>query len=201
MVASPPPSPAAAETFGEFLDPVPLCSEFLSLNFTLSDSSRMQRWRNYGLSADFLGDYFSSFFPGKSADGPALSHQGTVKASVSFIANELLENAVKYGDPSVTIPINMTLRLYEDAIIFEVSNPIPEAAAQKYQVFIRQLLASDPAQLYFEQLEKTAMGTGESHIGLLTMIYDYEARFGWRFTPIPDQPHRLWVSVMVHLAI
>ncbi|BFM40659.1 hypothetical protein [Synechocystis sp. LKSZ1] len=201
MSASPSPAPASAEIFGEFLDPVPLCHDFLTLNFTLSDQSRMQRWRNYGLSADFLGDYFSSFFPGKSVDSQELSEQATVKASVSFIANELLENAVKYGDQSVTLPISITLRLYEEAIIFEASNPIDEGAAQKYQAFIRQLIESDPAQLYFEQLEKTAMGAGESHIGLLTMIYDYEARFGWRFTPVVDQPNRLWVSVMVHLAI
>ncbi|WP_239651647.1 hypothetical protein [Neosynechococcus sphagnicola] len=53
-----------AQTFGAFLDEVPASDEFLTLNFSLSSSARQQRWSNYGLSADFLGDYFAAFFPG-----------------------------------------------------------------------------------------------------------------------------------------
>jgi len=183
---------SASQTFGHFLDPIPPSDEFLTLNFSLSTQSRNQRWRNYGLSADFLGDYFSTFFPG---DAQGANAKETVKASVSYIANELLENAVKYSDSSLNLPISITLRLYPEQIIFEVVNPASPTLVDVYQKFIQLFLKSDLGDLYLKQLEATAAGLGESHMGILTMIHDYDAQFGWRFVPINDQSGGVWVTV------
>jgi hypothetical protein len=53
--------------------------------------------------------------------------------------------------------------------------------------------------LYAEQLEQTALGLGGSHMGILTMINDYEARLGWKFDPLPQQPGVVQITVMAHL--
>ncbi len=189
------------QILGDFVVPVPPSDEFLTLNFSLTARDRFDRWRNYGLSADFLGDYFSAFFPGEVSNGDDINLRDHVKGSVSYIANELLENAVKYSDLTLNLPVNITLRLYDKKIIFEASNPINLDSAKHYQDFIKTLLASDPSDLFLEQLEKTAAGSGSSHIGLLTMINDYEAHFGWKFSPISQQLDSFWVTVMVHLNV
>jgi len=188
--------------WGKFLEPVPDSSEFLTLNFSLNRENRLQRWRNYGLSADFLGDYFANFFPGNDDNGQDISHQDAVKGSVSYIANELLENAVKYTAIASNSPITITLRLYDQNIIFETRNITDLENAAKYQTFIERLLDSDPNDLYLEQLEKSALGnSAQSHIGLLTMINDYQAQFGWQFAPVPASKTLVWVTVMTHLDI
>lgn len=190
--------PAQAHVYGEFQLEPPPCSDFLTLNFTLSDENRLQRWSNYGLSADFLGDYFSAFFPGASLASAPISRRDEVKAAVSFVANELIENAVKYGDRSDEKPITITIRLYKNTITLAASNPSTDRHVDRYKGFVTKLLASDPDQLYFEQLEQTAMGTGQSQMGILTMVNDYQARFGWCFAPLATAGQWL-VTVMVHL--
>lgn len=196
MIALPP-----AQTFGYFPDPIPPSSEFLTLNFSLSTALRTQRWRNYGLSADFLGDYFSTFFPGEDSTEKEINRRNSIKGSVSYIANELLENAVKYGDASLNLPVSITLYLYTDQIIFEVSNPACNLVVKTYQDFIRILLASNPSELYLQQLEATATSSGESHMGILTMINDYEAQFGWQFSPLPHQAEGYWVTIRAYLTV
>lgn len=196
------PDGALCEDYGDFEAAPQACTDFLTLNFTLSDEHRLKRWSNYGLSADFLGDYFSAFFPGPSLDEASISRRDAVKAAVSFVANELIENAVKYGERSDALPITICLRLYGSTILFEASNPATADHVERYRAFVTRLLETDPAELYFQQLEQTATGTGQSHMGLLTMINDYQARFGWRFAPVtaPGSGVERWmVTVMVRL--
>lgn len=187
--------------WGDFLDPVPPSQEFLTLNFSLDRINRLQRWHNYGLSADFLGDYFANFFPGKEEDS-GISHKDRIKGSVSYIANELLENAVKYSTTTQDCPITITLHLYDQQLIFETSNMALLKTAANYENFIKILLENDPLELYIEQLEKSSMeNSGASQIGLLTMVNDYQARFGWQFTPVAESEDLIWVTVMTHLDI
>jgi hypothetical protein len=189
------------QTFGTFLDEIPASDEYLTLHFSPASAPRKHRWRNYGLSADFLGDYFAAFFPGDEVANSKINRRDTVKAAISYIANELLENAVKYSDEAVNLPISITLYLYEQQIIFQVTNHASLSAVQGYQQFIQSLINSDPDDLYTRQLEKTALGTGASNMGLLTMMNDYSARFGWRFQPLENRPDTCWVSVMAHLDV
>lgn len=190
------------ECYGDFDASPPACSDFLTLNFTLSNEHRLKRWSNYGLSADFLGDYFSAFFPGPSLDETSISNRDRVKAAVSFVANELIENAVKYGARNDALPITITLRLYGSTILLEASNPATTEHVDSYKEFVAHLLDSDPTELYFRQLETTALGSGQSQMGLLTMINDYQARFGWRFRSVDSLEsdiQRWTVTVMARL--
>lgn len=192
----------STQTFGRFLANIPESQEYLTLNFApTSAPQRQQRWRNYGLSADFLGDYFAAFFPGDEILENTIQLKDTVKAAVSYIANELLENAVKYSDESANLPISITLRLYEQSIIFEVVNYASTTTAQVYQQFVEALQTSDLDELYIQQLEKTALGEGGSHLGILTILKDYAAIGGWQFEPLCNSPTVSCVHVMVHLVV
>ncbi len=190
------------QTFGQFKDDSLESQEYLTLNFAPSSTpQRQQRWRNYGLSADFLGDYFATFFPGEEVPESAINLKDTIKASVSYIANELIENAVKYSDESTHLPISITLRLFDKDIIFQVTNYADQAVAQRYQKFVQTLQSTDLAELYTRQLEKTALGEGESSIGILSIIHDYSAQGGWRFEPLIDCPTISKVTVTMHLVV
>lgn len=193
--------PPPAQTFGLSLDSIPASDEYLTLHFSPASPPRRRRWRNYGLSADFLGDYFAAFFPGDQIPDSKINRQDTVKAVVSYIANELMENAVKYSVEGNNHPISITLHLYAHEIIFEVTNYTSPTWAATYQSFIETLLAADLDEFYTQQLEKTATGTGPSQMGLLTIMHDYGAKMGWSLQPLADHPETVKISVMACLPI
>jgi hypothetical protein len=195
-------SSAKVQVFGDFKIPQSDNQEYLTLQFSPTFGPRQRRWRNYGLSADFLGDYFATFFPGKALPDSAINQQDTVKAAVSYIANELLENAIKYTDESILAPIVISLYLQEDLITFRVINHTNAATANNYITFINMLLAADDIDsLYTQQLEKAALGDGQSNMGLLTMMTDYHARFAWQFTHDPQDAEVMAVDVLAYLMV
>jgi hypothetical protein len=177
---------------GRFLDCLENSKEYLTISFSPSESARRQRWRNYGLSADFLGDYFATFFPGgarEAGEPEELMGRDTVKSAISYIANELLENAIKYHTSLSQDPISISLYLYEDCIVFQSINWVEPQPAEQFRHFIRGILdAEDVDGLFAQHLEKAATGQGESHMGFLTMICDYGVEFGWSLRPRSDDP-------------
>ncbi len=191
----------AVQTFGNVPAEMLASEEYLTLNFSPSSAPRKRRWGNYGLSADFLGDYFAAFFPGDAIPDSKINQRDTVKATISYIANELLENAVKYSDDSVGYPVSISLYLYERQIIFQVVNYTKSVVAENYQRFIQDLLSSDLDEFYTKQLEKAATGLAGSSMGVLTMMNDYGAQFGWRFQPSQKDPDVLQVDVLVYLDV
>ena len=86
---------ANVQTFGDVVAISPRSDQYLTLQFSPDTSPRQRRWRNYGLSADFLGYYFATFFPGEASPESGLQRPDVVKAAVSYIANELIENPVE----------------------------------------------------------------------------------------------------------
>ncbi len=190
------------QTFGDFIEPTP-SQEYLIIGFSPSSIPLKQRWRNNGLSADFLADYLTSFFPGNEDDPSTIDRQAEIKSAVSYIANELLENAMKFNDETSDYPIDIKLQLKSDGLIFSVANSISPQAVDQFQGYIRQLLASDPSELYIEQLEKNAAdesSTG-SGLGLLTMLSDYTAKMGWKFQTVQQDPEVITVTTMVQLRV
>jgi hypothetical protein len=117
------------------------------------------------------------------------SRQGEVKHAVIYVANELLENAMKYHAPDVDIPIKIHLELTSDQITVSVTNGIVVAQAERYKAFIEQLKQGDVADLIVKQQEEGAKPDklAGSCLGLLTMIADYDALLDWHFDIPPAQ--------------
>lgn len=191
------------QIFGDFSDNLPDGQEGLTMVFSPTSVPLKHRWRNNGLSADFMADYFATFFPGNEEANPEIATQEQVKSAVSFIANELLENAMKFNDESLPKPISIRLQMDSHRLVFFATNSVHPQKVKKFQQFIQELVTSDPSELYLRHLEKDTEDINEnsSGLGLLTMINDYQAKLGWKFEMVDHNPDALTVTTMVQLTV
>ena len=187
--------------FGTFIENLPPSQEYLILSFSPSSIPLEQRWRNNCLSADFLADYFSTFFSSK--DEELGGKTAEIRSAISYIANELLENAMKYGEAKFSSPISLQIHLNQNNIVFKSSNSINLEEVSSFQENIRELITSDPEELYLNKLEENALNEDEqeSGLGFLTMLNDYDAKLGWKFDTVPTQIREITVTTMVQLEI
>jgi diguanylate cyclase (GGDEF)-like protein len=174
-------TPTLSETVGIFLERSGKC-EYLTLSFSPLSTPLHSRWRNNGLSADFIGDYVITFLPSEGHSA-GQSCQNEIRHAITFIVNELLENAMKYHARDVDIPIRMHLELTKDHITVSASNGVGQDQARRYHAFVENLQRGDAADLLLKQQEESAAFSeaAASSLGLLTMITDYGAELGWRF--------------------
>jgi hypothetical protein len=191
-----------SETLGKYGERSDEC-EYLTLAFSPSHVPLRSRWRNNGLSADFLGDYVITFLPAKGGMAAVESHQNEIKYAVTYIANELLENAMKYHERDVDVPVRIHLELTSDHIIVSVSNSIGAGQAELYKSFVERLLEGDPGEMLLKQQEESAKSeeSAASGVGLLTMINDYDAQLGWRFEVHPVQSQVMTVTTSAVLPL
>lgn len=194
---------AMSEIFGDFIDDLPTCEEYLIIGFSPSSVPLKQRWRNNGLSADFIADYFTTFFPGSQESPFGTNIKAEVKSAVSFIANELLENAMRFSDEKSQHPVSIQLHLGSDKMVFLVSNTVTPEQTEKLKAFIEELTLCDPGDLLIRQLEENASQESLTHsgLGLLTMVNDYQAKLGWKFATLQKDPGVLIVTTMVQLTL
>ncbi|HDN27099.1 MAG TPA: ATP-binding protein [Thioploca sp.] len=192
-----------AQLFGDYSHEPDSSEEFLVLGFSPTSIPLKQRWRNNGLSADFLADYLTTFFPTSDTDPSTIERQTEIKSAVSYIANELLENAMKFNDETSQYPINIQLHLYSDRIVFCVTNSIPAQSVDGFQAYLHKLIQEDPQELYIERLERNAEDDNEttSGLGLLTMMTDYMAKLGWKFETVKTEPEVIAVTTMVQIFV
>ena len=185
------------QVFGNYIEPR-AGEEYLIIGFSPSTLPIRERWRNNGLSADFLGDYLSTFFPGD--DKAARYKREEIRSGVSYIANELLENAMKYSHAPAKQVIRIRMELDPDEIRFFVSNSLSEEHAKHFKVVINRLLTEDPNELYIEQLERNAEEDADegSSLGFLTMMNDYGARLAWKFDMVQNHQR---VTAQVRLPV
>jgi hypothetical protein len=175
--------------------------EYLIIQFSPTTLPLRQRWRNSGLSADFLADYWATFLPAR--DVLSSEQRQELQGAINYIANELLENTMKFGYKPGDYAVTLGLYLYQDAFRFYVSNTVDPQAVGTFQARIQDLLTQDPFELYMRQLEINAADKsgGTSCLGLLTMINDYDARLAWKFQPAPQDSEGIMVTTMVQLAL
>lgn len=172
--------------------------EGLELTFSPSSIPLKQRWRNNGLSADFLADYVTTFFPRDEHDPASQDRQAGIRGAVNYIANELLENAMKYSEEHLAHPTTIRLVLAADAILFTGANATSAERGRAFRDFVTELATSDPGEMYVRQLERS-VETGGSGLGLLTMINDYGARLAWRFEDLDDGGMRVTTQVRLDI--
>jgi len=186
------------ETIGQFQRPVDGAREGLELTFSPSSAPLRDRWRNNGLSADFLAGYVANFFPGDESDPASQTRRQEIHGAIGYIANELLENAMKFSVAEASHPTIIRLVLTGDAVLFTEINCTSAEHGNAFRAFVRELTDSDPAEIYVRQMERAA-SSGGSGLGLLTMVNDYGADLAWQFDKLGDGSMR--VTTQVRLAI
>src|SRR5262249_33446086 len=126
-----------------------------------------------------------------------------IKGAVSYIANELLENAMKFSYAPSHHAISLAMYLETDAISLYVTNSVDPQRLAAFQQCIQRLLSEDPNDLYLEQLTCNAEADNgdASGLGILTMLNDYGATVAWKFEPVPPEADVMTVTTMVRLPV
>jgi len=190
------------QIFGDFVESFPLAQDSLELTFTPNSLPIKKRWRSNRLWANFMADYFSNFLPVDEDDPAQKRRIKESKGAVSYVANELLENAIKFNNQGTNFKIKLGIYFIEEADLTAVlfaTNSVSAEGLDKLQKFIQELLCSDPEKLYVQQIEKNAEeeNSGASGLGFLTMINDYSAKLGWKFEIVQKDPKMIAVTTMV----
>lgn len=187
--------------FGDFIDQQDERAEHLKIGFSPTSIPLQRRWRNNGLSADFLADYLITFFPGE--DTASAKKHAELKDAVSFIANELLENTMKFTYAPSQHAVNIAIYLEEDAVSLYTTNSINPHTVEAFQHWITRLLTEDSEEFYLEQLMRNAEEDAESGagVGFLTMLANYGATLAWKFAAHDEDPDVMMVTTMVRLTM
>ncbi len=195
------------QVFGEFIEEFPIEHDSLELSFTSSSRPIKRQWRNNRLSAYFIADYFSNFLPINDDNPDEENRLEVSKNAISYVGNELLENAMKFNEEINHDQVKFGIHLLEDmekvtAVIF-TKNSITPQRYEKFQALIRELLSVDPNELYIQQVEKTALYEHDeaSGLGLLTIINDYSAKLGWKFELDPSNLQVITVTTMAQIVV
>jgi len=192
---------------GDFIEEFPRSHDSLELSFTSSSRPVKRRWLNNRLSACFIADYFLNIMPIEEEDSEVEERIEAMKNAVSYIGNELLENAIKFHEGSENDPVKFGIHFRENldlvtAVIFTKNGISPESV-EKFQAFIEELRSADPHDLYVEQITKAAASEDSeaSGLGLLTAINDYSAKLGWKFESDPSNPQMIAVTTMAQVVV
>ncbi|RKZ88432.1 MAG: ATP-binding protein [Candidatus Parabeggiatoa sp. nov. 1] len=164
------------QTFGDVIDKPTGCDKHLILEFSPYTLPLSEEWRNNSLLVNFMANYLNTLFS-THFDKPE-----EFKQTVKYVANELLENAVKFYDKTSLCAIGIQLYLYNERLIFFVTNSIHLQAVDAFQAYLQVLTSTDPQELWQEKLaNKLEEDNNSSGLGLLTMLVPYEAKLGWKF--------------------
>jgi hypothetical protein len=190
------------EIFGDFQEDTPTDHEFLMIGFYPHSLPLKQRWRNNGLSADFVADYLTTFFPVNGNEPNSQGKQSQLKAAVNYIANELIDNAMKFNHETSDYPVKFGLHLLQDKLVLTSANCVSSPVLAKFYEFMQELKDSDRKDLYIQQLEKGALEKNhESKLGILTMMNDYLATLGWKLQTIQKEPEVVTLTTRVQLIV
>ncbi|AFY54972.1 hypothetical protein Riv7116_2462 [Rivularia sp. PCC 7116] len=192
------------QVFGDFVESTRK-KENLTLGFSPSSVPIEERWRNNGLSADYIAEYLTTVLNSDDNESGNENYLADIKSSASYIANELLENGMKYCNEQTNHPVTFHIELASNEIRFFLENTVIPASADKLKEFIEELNSSDPDEFYIRQLEKTAEADLEdntsSGLGFLSIINDYSAKLGWKFQTLEQSPLLMSVTTLVRLMV
>jgi hypothetical protein len=162
--------------YGTFLDRPPSSAlgrfevHFTPLDFVVN-------WARCGLTADYLGAAIAYAFERRDAAALVLS----------TVANELIENAVKFSDDK-RCDARITVLHYGDIVSVETVNMTDARRARELEAFAAELERREPEAMFRERVARTTRpGESASGIGLLVVKKDYSAALGFRLRALGDR--------------
>ncbi len=186
---------------GHFDTPLllPECSD---LNITFQPYKESD-WKHCAIITNCVANYYSLMIPTQekyfSAD--EINHY------VSYILNELIENAVKFrktGQITIQSYLDKENTDTKEHIILLVSNMISRSQEAALTQLTSTLVSADTdlEQLMLEKLEYNALGKDEaaSGLGFITIMHDYHTPLAWKLVPHIDTPFTK-LTTMAKIAI
>jgi hypothetical protein len=151
------------------------------------------KWSHCSNSADFLSQYYAGVFATNRAPAQIreLSH------SIAYMANELIENAVKFRSAG---DVELTAGILSEDFVLRITNWITADTSKRFQSLLGEITKGDPGELLIQRIEANATtGSGGSGLGILTLMNDYGVRMSWRFAPEADGRVFLETVARLHL--
>lgn len=150
-------------------------------------------WKHCAITSDFVAEVVALRYRSSR------SLYREVRHSVSYLTNELVENAVKFrAAGEIVIEASVENNVFRA----KVSNLVDEETSEQFQHLLSEITIGDPGELLIKRIEANAIdanATG-SGLGLLTLMSDYGAHFAWVFgTGKPDGriPLETYASITV----
>lgn len=190
-----------SQIIGNFLEEVLDDSKIFMMEFYIHAIPVEKRKQTRYLSLAFMAEYLTNLFSFTEEDVQSFQKQLQLKSAISYIANELLANSIKYNYELGKYPIRFAIYLLERQLVFVTRNCANKKTLDKLHHFINELMNSDTNDLYFLQLEKGAEEKSEdSQLGFLSILNDYEAKLGWKMETVSKEPEIAVITTMVQLA-
>lgn len=186
------------KVFGTWQDLQKETGGTISHNRMTLDSAQLSRhWRRCSLTSDFWARYTSMSCTLFQTETPV--KREAVESTISYLLNELLENCAKFSSGPVQGVVYESW-ICADRLSFQVTNHIEPSRLERFTQLIEEMLGQDPEELYFRRLEENAeTNVSGSGLGYLTLMKDYQVKFGFRFTPIRSES--IAVDVQAHINI
>ncbi len=186
------------QTYGNWQDIVVSGSHTIGHgSMEITSQQLLQAWQRCSLISDFWARYIALSCSEFEVDHPLRPE--ALEGALSFISNELLENAAKFNGGPVD-EITLAFWLFPARITLQVTNHIEPGCQDGFVRLIGELLGDDPDTLYFKRLDEVPeSGQQGSGLGYLTLMNDYKVRFGFRFTPLSE--HSVAVDVQAHISV
>jgi hypothetical protein len=163
----------------------------------LTSTQLANYWRRCSLSSDFWARYIALSSPHFTAEHKV--RREAVESTLSYLLNEMFENCAKFSAGPVDA-IVYEAWLFSDRLAIQMTNHITSVQLDDFIKLIEKLLSGDPDELYFQRLEENAetdrVGSG---LGYLTLMKDYNVRFGFRFVPVREGS--IAVDVQAHINV
>ncbi|MBN1410797.1 MAG: hypothetical protein JW969_08120 [Spirochaetales bacterium] len=146
----------------------------LKINVKIKDI--FDYWNKCGMIANFGSSYLAMNCP----------NNRNIANSISYVLNELLENAVKYSCSPDNI-IEIYLAKTNNHIIMDVVNFINKKMYEPLNNALVNLQDSEKANtMYFKRLTTAAARNMDSGMGLLSIINFFQGEISARFRELPE---------------
>ena len=187
------------ETIGSFVD-IDVNTFLIIMSLKLFPGVFPIEWKQCGATANFLANYFGSFYGARQGRSQGAEGKGREVDIMSYILNELVENAVKFNEGG---SIHVQVGLVQHELVFIVENVISRDTTVSLRPKLTELVTQDAAELFVRRVEENANNPEirASGLGFITMMNDYHAQLGWRLSPAPGNDDRLVLSTMVRVSI
>jgi len=161
--------------------------------FVFHDDALELRWAHCSSTADFLTEVFGGIV--KRGGGDTTD----ARYSIGYLANELLENVVKFRAPG---DVEVEAAMADDGFAIWLANVVTPETADRFRALLEEIVAGDPGDLLIARIEANASdeGDGGSGLGILTLMNDYGVRLGWSFETADDGNLRLETLAFVTLS-
>jgi hypothetical protein len=149
-------------------------------------------WKHCTMTSDFIAEMVAVPYRANRVQYRQVRHD------VSYLANELIENTVKFRAPGDVL---LEVLVATGSIRIVIANAIERETGMHFRGVLGKLEQDEPGVLLLERIEQNA-ATGShagSGLGILTLMSDYGAEFEWSFDEQPGGYDHLTTTATIAL--